>query len=131
MQFFAYKVGYCWLLAVVYEYICISECDGGLPLTQVYALEKLRDLSSGVGVGVGWGWGWVVQYKCTKCSFLSSKYELLQRMSDGSIQTGSEKAKSGSKMAKLRSEMAKLGSEMAKLGSEMAKLESEIAKLRS
>ena len=61
------------------------------------------------------GFGEMVQYKCTKCSFQSSKYELLQRKYDGSIQTGPEKAK-------LRSEMAKLGSEMAKLGSETAKL---------
>ena len=123
MRFFAYKVGCCWLLAVVYEYVCISECDGGLPLTQVYAPETLKDCQVGFGV--------VVQYKCTKCSFQSSKYELLQRMSDGSIQTGSEKAKSGSEMANLGSEMAKLRSAIAKLGSEMAKLGSEIAKLGS
>ena len=123
MRFFAYKVGCCWLLAVVYEYICISEFDGGLPLTQVYAPETLKDCQVGFGV--------VVQYKCTKCSFQSSKYELLQRMFDGSIQRGYEKAKSGSETTKLKSETAKLGSEMAKLGSEMAKLGSEIAKLGS
>ena len=71
-------------------------------MTQVYASKELRDCQVGFGV--------VVQYKCTKCSFQRSKYELLQRMLDCSIQTGSEKAKSGFKMAKLRSEMAKLGS---------------------
>ena len=123
MRFFAYKVGCCWLLAVVYEYVCISECDGGLPLTQVYASKELRDCQVGFGV--------VVQYKCTKCSFQRSKYELLQRMLDCSIQTGSEKAKSGSEMANLGSEMTKLWSAIAKLGSEMAKLGSEIAKLGS
>ena len=95
MRFFAYKVGCCWLLAVVYEYICISEYNGGLPLTQVYASKELRDCQVGFGV--------VVQYKCTKCSFQSSKYELLQRMSDGSIQTGSEKAKLGTEIAKFGS----------------------------
>ena len=111
------------MLAAVYEYVCISEYNGGLPLTQVYAPETLKDCQVGFGV--------VVQYKCTKCSFQSSKYELLQRMLDCSIQTGSEKAKSGSEMANLGSEMAKLGSAIAKLGSEMAKLGSEIAKLGS
>ena len=110
-------------MAVVYDYVCISECDGGLPLTQVYAPETLKDCQVGFGV--------VVQYKCTKCSFQSSKYELLQRMFDGSIQRGYEKAKSGSETTKLKSETAKLGSEMAKLGFEMAKLGSEIAKLGS
>ena len=35
------------LLAVVYEYVCISECDGGLPFTQVYALKKMRDFQVG------------------------------------------------------------------------------------
>ena len=83
-------------------------------MTQVYASKELRDCQVGFGV--------VVQYKCTKCSFQRSKYELLQRMLDCSIQTGSEKAKSGSEMAKLGSEMVNLGSEMAKLGSEIAKL---------
>ena len=123
MQFFAYKVGCCWLLAVVFEHVCISEGDGGLPLTQVYASKKLRDCKVGFGV--------VVRYKCTKCSYQRSKYELLQRMLDCSIQTGSEKAKLGSEMANLGSEIAKLGSAIANLGSEMAKLGSEIAKLGS
>ena len=71
-------------------------------MTQVYALKKMRDFQVGFGV--------VVQYKCTKCSFQRSKYELLQRMLDCSIQTGSEKAKSGSETAKLGSEIAILGS---------------------
>ena len=83
-------------------------------MTQLYASKKFRDCKVGFGV--------VVQYKCTKCSYQRSKYELLQRKLDCSIQTGSEKAKSGSEMANLGSEMAKLGSEMDKLGSEIAKL---------
>ena len=58
----------CWLL-FMNMYVYLS--DGGLPLTLVYALKKMRDFQVGFGV--------VVQYKCTKCSFQSSKYELLQR----------------------------------------------------
>ena len=51
--------------------------------------EKLTDRRVGFGV--------VVQYKCTKCSFQSSRYELFQRMSDGSVQTNMQ---AGTAMAK-------------------------------